>query len=414
MAITRYVPIGLAMISPFAHAELQTGTGTAYTTTYSTAIYGSATNNGTITFYDWGYVGPNGAGANDFYVPGTTGFDASSIGQIQNVVTLDPNGLTPDPAKRVQLDDLSGSVTNASMDATVNFYKWAYTTVGGSTFDNMMIDTAGNYFVAQEDMNFQFYDTFAYTDETGVNDSYVYDTVINFQPYAISDALGWCGSTLVSNPNGLEAMAGQVTFDFAFDAYLVDGVPSPGVPGGTQIVPDFIMRSYGDYVVNMGTTLTTYSGGAVMNNTNPETGELDSAFQNLVSFLGAGVVPKGVWVTADSYDANGNRILNADSTWAVTVAGDGMDTLCDPTVNTSPRASDGAICYQNSFAGYAFLMRADGSRTLTWINPEGHSDYVATDAAAYASIGQVPVPAAAWLLGWGLTGLIGVARRQRR
>lgn len=411
MTLARLATLGLVLVPPLANADIPTGTGTAYTTYYDTATYGNATNNGYITFQDWGYVGPNGAGANDFSVPGSGGFDASRLGQLQNVVTLDPDRLTPDPMKTVRTDDNASSLTNANMDAQVNFYRWAYTTVGGSTFDNMQIDRAGNYFVARNDMNFRFYDTFSYHDDTGANPDQIYDTAINFQPYAISDARGWCGSTMIANPNGLAEMAGQVTFDFAFDAYLVDGTPSPGVPGGTQIVPDFIMRSYGDYTVNMGTTLLTYTGSAVGNNHNPETGELDPDYLNRVSFLGAGVVPKGVWVTADSYDENGNRILNADSTWQVTVAGDGAASLCDPALGTV-RASDGARCYQNSFAGYAFLMRADGSRTLTWINPEGHSDYVATDPAAYQSIGQVPLPAAAWLLSTGLFGLIVAARRR--
>lgn len=417
MQLSRLTALGLAMATPLAQAVVPTGTGTAYTTYYDTATYGFATNNGFITFYDWGYTGPNGAGANDFYVPGTTGFDASRIGQIQDVVTLDADGLTSDPAKRVRKDDGSGAYPNANMDTVVNFYQWAYTTVGGSTFDNMTIDQAGNYFVARDDMHFQYYDIFRYNDVTGTNPDEVYDTAINFQPYAVSDARGWCGSTMISNPNGLDIMAGQVAFDFAFDAYLAHSSPVPGQGGETQIVPDFVMRSYGDYVVDMGyddspqSELLRYRGSAVINNTNPETGELDPDFQNRVSFLGAGVVPKGVWVTADSYDENGNRILNADSTWRLTVAGEGMESLCDPSTNTV--RADGAVCYRNSFAGYAFLMRADGSRTLTWINPEGHSDYVDTDPAAYASLAPVPVPAAAWLLASGLIGLVGASRHRR-
>jgi len=59
-------------------------------------------------------------------------------------------------------------------------------------------------------------------------------------------------------------------------------------------------------------------------------------------------------------------------------------------------------------------MRADGKRTLYYLAPEGHSQYVATDAAAYASIATVPVPSAVWLFGSGLVGLLGVVRRNRR
>lgn len=336
------------------------------------------------------------------------------------MVTHDPDWQTRDPGHDVLMDMAPAELmsydgityTNASMDATVNFYAWAYTTTGGSRFNNMQIDQAGNYFVAKNDMDFQFYDSFQYHDVTGANPDSTRDTVVNFQPYAVSDALGWCGSVLTSDPNSLEVMAGQVTFDFAFDAYLNDGEPVAGQGGGTQIVPDFVMRSYGSYEVDFGDL--QFSGSAVMNNNDPTidpldaNGEvtgaaLDADWQNRVSFLGAGVVPQGVWVTADSYNGDGSRRLNADSTWAVTLAGAGMAAICNPgDPGQAPEA--GAVCWQNSFAGYPFLMRADGERTVTYINPEGWSDYTTTTT--------VPVPPAVWLFGSGLLFLGRVARRR--
>jgi hypothetical protein len=137
----------------------------------------------------------------------------------------------------------------------------------------------------------------------------------------------------------------------------------------------------------------------------------DPDYQNQVSFLGAGVIPLGVWVSADSFNADGSRKMRTDlnqttgtseQVWAVTIVAAG---------------TAGAKWHSNAFAGRAFLMRADGERTLEWISPNGHSDYKPTDAAAYTSIGQaapVPVPAAAWLLGSGLIGLVGMARTRRK
>lgn len=357
---------------------------TDFVTSIDVATYGS---NGTITFNDWGYTGPTGVGANDFVVG--SGFDASRLGQVQRVVTSSPDWLTPDTpspagANIVEADLFNVTypagtpLPNANMDGQVNFYKWGYTTPAGSTFNNMQIDKAGNYHVAKEDMAFGYYDFFQYNNGSSIE---TVDTGINFQPYAISDAQGWCGSVLVANPNGLEQMAGQVTFDFAFDASLLDGLTA----AQTQIVPDFVMRSYGDYVVNVqtgpeggGGDTQYFTGSAVANNTNPETGLLDAAFQNKVSFLGAGVVPLGVWVLNDG----------------------------TPDVQVVAEGTPGATWHSNSFGGYAFLLRADAERTLEWIAPDGHSDYLTT--------APVPVPAAAWLFGSGLLGLIGAARRQNR
>lgn len=422
-----------------AYQPVWAATPTTWDTTIDTSAYGSS---GHIYFNDWGYKGPSGVGASDFKVG--TGFNSSQVGAIQQVITLDPNWLTRDPLKNPLYDGTIPSLAtpadtlyNANMDATVNFYAWAYTTIGGSTFTDMTIDKAGNYFVAKNNMKFQFYDSFQYHAGTNPADpTQNIDSSINFQPYAVSDAKGWCGSVLNENPNGLGIMAGQVTFDVIFDVYMQNTHPGDiGISASPQVIPGFVMRSYGSYDVQVvnGVDLMSYQGSAVGNNTNPGlspldgNGEiitsdnnpaLDPAYKNKVSFLGAGVIPKGVWVTGDSYNLDGSRKLNDDGTWNMTIVS-GATILCNPGKPGGPGAPPvaGAKCYQNSFAGFPFLMRADGQRTVTYLGGiagtvgAGHSDYVATTQAAYDSV--VPLPAAVWLFGSGLLGLAGLARRKK-
>lgn len=379
-------------VTPQAYVSTGVNTWTHTADTFSTGAVGS------ITFNDWGYTGPTGVGVNDFSVtsPVTniSGFDATRIGQVQTVTTVAPDWQTPDPTRNPRPYIGFTTYTNANMDGNVNFYKMAYTTPT-STFTDMQIDKAGNYMVPRANMNFGFYDTFLY--KNGANPVQSIDTDLNFQPYAISDARGWCGSVLTSGPNALEVMAGQVTFDFAFDAYFGDATPSTATPA-TQIVPGFVMRSYGDYTVNVTNVATNYNmnfeGHAVGNNTNPNTvvagvgGSIDAAYQNKVSFLGAGIVPKGAWVFNEGA-AN------------ITVADD--QTFVPGTQAGDVRVSDGATWHYNDFGGFAFLLRADAGRVVTYISPTGFSDYAP----------PVPVPAAVWLFGSGLLGLVGVAHRRK-
>ncbi|MEK6775296.1 MAG: dockerin type I domain-containing protein [bacterium] len=348
---------------------------------------------GEIRFYDWGYTGPgkDGCAEGD---PGCTdwrralefnpisGFGgpaegnaldpAGGIGQRQHVITQDQDWLTPDPAHNIVGDfDGGENFPNANMDANVNFYKWGYTTVAGSAFNNMMIDYDGDYLIPKGDMHFVFYDIFRYKDMTGANPDQTFDTRINFQPFPISDAIGWCGSVLTSHPAALEPMAGQVTFDFAFEAYFPftdlgpNGLPDPG-EGSVQIVPGFIMRSYGTLEVDVkesqgGAGNLHFVANAVINNTNPTLGRdashpygyPDPAYYNHVSFMGGGVVPGGVWVYPDGIGTHDVRVHPVQGA---------------PGTTPGEVRADGAVWHMNSFAGYPFMLRADAIRYVEYFD----------------------------------------------
>lgn len=357
---------------------------------------------GTITFDDWGITGPGGVTAEDYQVG--NGFDRSRLGQIQRVEIVPPDWRTPDRPIDVVMPEFTGTnYSNASVDGGVNFYRWLYTTPY-SEFNHMLIDKAGNYFVARNDMNWGFFDTFVYHDASGGADSGVnvdigllgsYDltagysasdsngglgdvdvalesrstevtTQLQFKAYAISDATGWCGSVLASHPLALERMAGQLRFGVAFDVYVAIGGIRTGEPL-PNLIPDFVARSYGTLEVDVTTAYGDrqhFVSNAVINNTSPETGAVDAARHNRVSFHGAGVIPTGAWTSRNSWEKTGllgtlKRRLNPDGTWKVDVV---------------PAGTPGAIYYANPFAGYAFILRADGVRILEALDKDHYTD----------------------------------------
>ncbi len=412
---------------------------------YDAATYLSS---GTITFNDWGYTGPGGRTYNDFApINGFGGakegnaLDPSGgIGQVQHVVTTGPDGRTRDATSNIQGDFARGynSFDNANMDSAVNFYQWGYTTKAGSRFDKMKIDYDGDYLVNQNDMNFEFYDNFTYQ-QVGTSGSLpdgVYTTGLAFQPYALSDATGWCGSVMAQHPSALEAMAGQVTFDFAFDVYFQGTDGSLLSYFSTEIVRGFKMTSYGDYTVNITTSggdVQSYSSSAIVNNTNPDPaaapdadnplGFVDPDQYNLVSFHGADVL-----------SAEGKcGILNPD--WSFSAAGAVGNKFTALTSDTDQASceANGGTWQTAAFAGYAFIMRADGIRVVEAVDYDQYTDLpdlsttsrgTVIDGVVYnmdengnlvaiSDLSAVPVPAAVWLFGSGLLGLLGVARRRK-
>ena len=434
--------IALSLFAGAAQADV-------WTKTIDAATYNGST--GTITFNDWGYIGPGGRNASQFD-PLNGGF--GQVGQIQHVVTRDADWKTADAPSTVSqewanADGSQNIYTNANMDAGVNFYQWGYQTKGGSRFSNMKIDTDGDYFIAQNDMTFEFYNTFSYKQTPLADGTYavnpgdpdyvadgVYPTQLAFQPYALSDAKGWCGSVLASNPGALEAMAGQVTFDFAFDVYF-QLAPDVYVYSSTEIVRGFEMRSYGDITVDVTTSggdTQSFSARAIINNTNP----LDSAYAdlsttpsdasaiagdpdyyNLVSFMGADVIPNTDYCGA----------LSAD--WVAGSRGPGVYKyagIIDGVTDAAGCTAAGGEWQSHAYPGFAFILRADGIRVVEAMDYSVYSDLsnvpIVIDGVAYnqdengnliaiADLSAVPVPAAVWLFGSGLIGLVGVARRRK-
>jgi len=367
---------------------------------------------GTITIDDWGFVGPmgrtietfdpiNGFG-NNTLTPATKAAciavpASCGIGQMQHVVTTGPDGITQDPPHDIVGDFLSpnGPYPQENVDSLTNFYHWGYTTVAGSTFNNMFIDFDGDYHVPQEDMTFQFYNVNDYTQVIPEGGSRIdgsiadgpYNNNLAFQPYALSDGKGWCGSVMASHPNAHEAMAGQIMFDVSFDVYFVNADGSLTY-WTSEITRNFEMRSFGDVVVDItgadGIDKQEFSARAIVNNTDPSVfnqsvgpetpvGDPD-LWHNKVSFMGASVIPGAVGygicgLETDEWKA-GQRGAGVYR-YASIIPGINDQTTCASTPN--------GVWQTSSFAGYAYILRADGIRVPDYAAPSYGPDPMQQD-----------------------------------
>ena len=400
------INIKLPLLSILVTVFSSNGYAQQLVTTYD----GSTTqgNGGSITLDDWGFVGPQGRQADSFAPHGgmfgnglydTNGAAfcianpvGCGVGQRQHVITSDGDGITPD-APRLIVDDFlpnTGDFINANVDATTTFFQWGYTTVGGSTFSNMMIDLDGDYKIAKDDMAFEFYNVMDYTqvipeggerlgtnpdsDPTG-DPAIIYNNSLNFQPYAVSDAEGWCGSVMADHPNALQAMAGQVKFDVIMDVYSRDHVTGALQFFSSELTPNFEMRSFGDIVVDFPSSGQYMTASAVVNNTNPahpmyyddqntpivdENMAVDLAYHNKVSFMGANVLQSGNWCGIQTPEfvggARGIGVKRYETIrYDITTKAD-----CDALVRGNWDS--------NSFAGFAYILRADGGRYIDYFD----------------------------------------------
>jgi hypothetical protein len=361
---------------------------------------------GTITLDDWGFTGPNARTVEDFapvngFGNGTyvSAIDSScladasvctaddcvadpvscGIGQKQRVITTGPDGITQDPPHDILGDFLSpnGPYQQANVDSLTNFYLWGYTSVAGSSFTNMLIDFDGDYQIAKDDMSFEFYNVIDYQQvvpeggiRVGTVDDGSYGNKLAFQPYAVSDARGWCGSITATHPNAHEAMAGQVTFDVVFDVYFVNADGSLTY-WTSEIIKNFEMRSFGNISVDLTSSADggkqQMSAVAIVNNTDPNVinrsvtpntpvGDPE-IWHNKVSFMGASVIPGGAGEGLCG-------VLTDD--WVAGIRGRGIKKfnylLNDVTDSTACNAIQGAAWQTAAFAGYAFILRADADR----------------------------------------------------
>lgn len=361
---------------------------------------------GEMRLDDWGFAETLGRNALDFDPVNGFGGNAMDpsgrVTLVQHEETQNPDGLTQDPPY-----DTSGDMffvprfPSANMDGTVNFFAWAYTSKAGSNFNRHQVDSDGDHLIPKQEMSFTLYDLFMYHDTTGANRDRDFNTRIRFEPFPMSDARGFCG--FPTHPLALEPMGGQVQFDLGIEVYLPgkdlgeNDAPDAG-EGSFQYIPAFQMRSYGSLemdvtVFGIEPASFHYVANASANNTDPRLGRdadhpmgfASPDFYNHVSFIGGGVIPRGVWLTPEGAGARGATIHPNQG---------------DPGQRPGQVREDGAVWHVNLFGGMPFLLRADAHRIVDFIDtsrygelpdlyPELDLDIADFSVTAEAGLGQL-------------------------
>ncbi len=110
------------------------------------------------------------------------------------------------------------------------------------------------------------------------------------------------------------------------------------------------------------------------------------------------------------YDSTGNGWTDELMDFTTPVNPDYYDTL----MNGGISAADAIALYEGSGGGTGFDLAESGFDWIQYIKVEGTTGFAEGEIDAFADVAPVPVPAAVWLLGSGIAGLIGWRRRKRK
>ena len=192
---------------------------------------------------------------------------------------------------------------------------------------------------------------------------------------------------------GFSCTVGNVefsNFDFRTNLLTPDATHDANLPDVIQVMPQSIAGQDGFAFTNLG---VYFSGG--FSNTNSQVKFTATALSGLIT---------GDSVAMTSYSATG------DTSHAIAQIYDGGGALPTASANCINCSSPGTLTSAQAFSGI--------TTTPIYVNAAAQNTSFASGSSsvdgvtALFSTTVVPVPAAAWLFGSGLFGLLGIARRK--
>jgi hypothetical protein len=110
------------------------------------------------------------------------------------------------------------------------------------------------------------------------------------------------------------------------------------------------------------------------------------------------------------FDSTGNGWTDNLMDFTKPVNPDYYDTLMDGGLTGAAAIA----LYEGSGGGTGFDLAETGYDWIQYIKVEGTTEFAGGEIDAFADVAPVPVPAAVWLLGSGLIGLVGIRRKKVR
>lgn len=195
-------------------------------------------------------------------------------------------------------------------------------------------------------------------------------------------------TTVTNNPNPLP-ISGQWSFDFSGG----NTVDFTGVIEMNKLAQyDSVTRVSVPILGSMSGTIT-YDGAF---HTIAGTGNWNADTRTLTYSLASGGANSSI---GSVYQETGSSCVNSGS-----VLG---NTVCGTWQNTTPEweGFNLELTFSEDLSSFSGVLRA--------IEQSGSGLTANTTTTTFELVGEVPVPAAAWLFGSGLVGLAGIARRRR-